>query len=58
MPGLNEVAGTSAAGKTQFCLQLCLNVQLPRKQGGLEGGLCTVVSVGIIVKMPLKIITE
>ncbi|XP_064403342.1 DNA repair protein XRCC3-like [Halichondria panicea] len=35
---LNEVAGTSAAGKTQFCLQLCLTVQLPRDQGGLDGG--------------------
>ena len=45
VPGLTEVAGTSAAGKTQFCLQLCLTVQLPRKHGGLEGGECSVVSI-------------
>ena len=38
VPGLNEIAGVSAAGKTQLCLQLCLTVQLPRELGGLEGG--------------------
>ena len=40
VPALNEVAGTSAAGKTQLCLQLCLTVQLPRQEGGLDGGTC------------------
>ena len=38
VPGVIEIAGTSAAGKTQLCLQLCLTVQLPRDEGGLEGG--------------------
>lgn len=38
VPGVTEIAGTSAAGKTQLCLQLCLTVQLPREKGGLEGG--------------------
>ena len=38
VPGVMEIAGTSAAGKTQLCLQLCLTVQLPRDKGGLEGG--------------------
>ena len=38
VPGITEIAGTSAAGKTQLCLQLCLTVQLPREKGGLEGG--------------------
>ena len=38
VPGLTEIAGTSAAGKTQLCLQLCLTVQLPRTHGGLDGG--------------------
>ena len=36
--GITEVAGESAAGKTQFCMQLCLTVQLPVKSGGLGGG--------------------
>lgn len=35
---ITEVAGESAAGKTQFCLQLCLTVQLPLKEGGLGSG--------------------
>ena len=38
VPALTEIAGNSAAGKTQLCLQLSLCVQLPRQQGGLEGG--------------------
>lgn len=38
VPGVNEIAGVSASGKTQLCLQLCLTVQLPRELGGLEGG--------------------
>ena len=42
--GITEIYGESACGKTQFCLQLCLTVQLPLKLGGLEGGavyICT-----------------
>lgn len=42
--GITEIAGESASGKTQFCLQLCLTVQLPAIQGGLGGGaayICT-----------------
>ena len=38
VPGLTEIAGTSGAGKTQLCLQLCLTVQLPREHGGLNTG--------------------
>ena len=38
MPGVTEVAGVSAAGKTQLCLQLCLTAQLPREHGGLDAG--------------------
>lgn len=35
---LTELAGTSAAGKTQFCLQLALTVQLPSLEyGGFSG---------------------
>ncbi|KAF8954980.1 DNA repair protein xrcc3 [Entomortierella lignicola] len=35
--GITEIAGESAVGKTQFCLQLCLTVQLPLEMGGLDG---------------------
>ncbi|KAF9434860.1 DNA repair protein xrcc3 [Entomortierella beljakovae] len=35
--GITEIAGESAVGKTQLCLQLCLTVQLPLNMGGLDG---------------------
>ncbi|KAK4880140.1 hypothetical protein RN001_008286 [Aquatica leii] len=41
---LVEVAGASGVGKTQFCLQLALTVQLPVTAGGLSKGavyICT-----------------
>uniref|UniRef100_A0A1A9WRY7 DNA repair protein RAD51 homolog 3 n=1 Tax=Glossina brevipalpis TaxID=37001 RepID=A0A1A9WRY7_9MUSC len=34
---ITELCGASGAGKTQLCLQLCINVQFPRTVGGLEG---------------------
>ncbi|XP_043654646.1 DNA repair protein RAD51 homolog 3 isoform X1 [Drosophila teissieri] len=34
---LVELIGNSGTGKTQMCLQLCLNVQIPKAAGGLEG---------------------
>ncbi|XP_071511762.1 DNA repair protein XRCC3-like [Diadema antillarum] len=36
--GITEIAGQSAAGKTQLCLQLCLTAQLPIQHGGLAKG--------------------
>lgn len=42
--GINEIYGESGVGKSQFCLQLALRVQLPRIYGGLEKGavyICT-----------------
>jgi RecA/RadA recombinase len=36
--GITELAGEAGAGKTQICLQLLLQVQLPVAEGGLEGG--------------------
>ncbi|XP_062945468.1 DNA repair protein XRCC3 isoform X1 [Cynocephalus volans] len=38
LEGVTELAGRSAAGKTQLALQLCLAVQLPQQHGGLEAG--------------------
>ncbi|XP_052848598.1 DNA repair protein RAD51 homolog 3 [Drosophila gunungcola] len=32
-----ELIGNSGTGKTTMCLQLCLNVQIPKDAGGLEG---------------------
>ncbi|KAH8356067.1 hypothetical protein KR200_009600, partial [Drosophila serrata] len=34
---ITELIGNSGSGKTQLCLQLCLNVQIPKSVGGLEG---------------------
>lgn len=36
--GITELAGESGCGKTQLCLQLCLSVQYPLLQGGLNSG--------------------
>jgi DNA-repair protein XRCC3 len=35
--GITEIAGEASCGKTQICLQLLLQAQLPRKYGGLGG---------------------
>lgn len=43
---LTEVVGESSSGKTQFVLQLCLTVQKPRSEGGLEGSAIYVHSEG------------
>ena len=37
-PGLTEIAGESASGKTQLCMQLCLTTQLPETMGGFKAG--------------------
>ena len=34
---VTEIAGQSGVGKTQLCLQLCANVQLPEIIGGMNG---------------------
>ncbi|MEM4699842.1 MAG: DNA repair and recombination protein RadA [Candidatus Nezhaarchaeales archaeon] len=34
---ITEFYGEFGTGKTQICHQLCVNVQLPRERGGLEG---------------------
>lgn len=34
---ITEVYGKMASGKTQWCFQLCVMVQLPVEKGGLEG---------------------
>ncbi|MCX8189744.1 MAG: DNA repair and recombination protein RadA [Candidatus Diapherotrites archaeon] len=34
---ITEVYGKMASGKTQWCFQLCVMVQLPLEKGGLEG---------------------
>jgi len=35
---ITEIGGSDSVGKTQLCHQLAVNVQLPRENGGLEGG--------------------
>ena len=37
--GITEIAGESASGKTQFCMQLCLTVQLPSNMNGFQSGI-------------------
>lgn len=34
--GITEIVGESGCGKSQICMQLALNVQLPLGDGGLE----------------------
>ena len=35
---ITEVYGKMASGKSQWCFQTCVTVQLPKEQGGMEGG--------------------
>lgn len=35
---ITEFYGAYGSGKSQMCHQLCVNVQLPKEQGGLDGG--------------------
>ena len=35
---ITEVYGKFASGKSQWCFQLCVTAQLPKDQGGLDGG--------------------
>jgi DNA repair protein RadA len=35
---ITEVYGKMASGKSQWCFQTAITVQLPKEQGGLEGG--------------------
>jgi len=35
---ITEIYGKFASGKTQWCFQTAVTVQLPKEQGGLEGG--------------------
>jgi RAD51-like protein 2 len=32
---ISEVCGAAGLGKTQLCMQLCVNVQIPERFGGL-----------------------
>ncbi len=34
---ITEIYGKFASGKTQWCFQTCVTVQLPKEKGGLEG---------------------
>jgi len=34
---ITELAGGFGSGKTQLCFQLCINTQLPKEEGGLDG---------------------
>jgi DNA-repair protein XRCC3 len=58
VPGLTEIAGTSAAGKTQLCLQLCLTSQLPRECGGLEAGAVYICTGDVFPSKRLRQLTE
>ncbi|KAF4320876.1 hypothetical protein BBO99_00005172 [Phytophthora kernoviae] len=44
---LSEICGESSAGKTQLCLQLLLQCNLPRSLGGLQGTACYICTEGV-----------
>jgi DNA repair protein RadA len=44
--GMTEMYGTYRSGKTQVCHQLCVNVQKPKEEGGLEGAALYIDSEG------------
>lgn len=43
---LTEVSGAASSGKSHFCLQLALTVQLPPSHGGVSGACCFISSEG------------
>jgi len=53
-----EIVGESAAGKTQFALQLSLTVQLPISEGGLSGSACYLTTSSTLPTTRLVEITE
>ena len=55
---LVEIAGTSAAGKTQLCLQLALTVQLPWQHGGYKGKAVYISTEGPLPSGRLKQLAE
>lgn len=46
--GITEIAGESSAGKSQLCMQLLLQAQLPVHMGGLDGACVYLCTEGII----------
>ncbi|KAJ2851894.1 DNA repair protein rhp57 [Coemansia brasiliensis] len=48
MGSIVEIVGESAAGKTQFCLQLAIAAQLPRSIGGIGGDVVYVSTEGAV----------
>ncbi|TGZ73582.1 hypothetical protein CRM22_001434 [Opisthorchis felineus] len=55
---LTELCGEPGVGKTQFCIQTCLTVQLPRWFGGLEGEAVFIDSEGNFVPRRAKQMAE
>ncbi|KAL1918989.1 uncharacterized protein VTP21DRAFT_2370 [Calcarisporiella thermophila] len=51
--GITELFGESGTGKTQFCMQLCLTVQLPEENGGLDG---EAIYMACETKLPLRLL--
>ena len=48
---ITEIAGESASGKTQLCMQLCLAVQLPEAMHGLNSGNTCVYYLNLLLLM-------
>lgn len=44
---LTEICGEASAGKTQLCLQLLLQCNLPRSLGGLQARACYISTEGV-----------
>ena len=54
LPGqITELYGQAGSGKTQLCLQLCANVQLPPLIGGL-GGKVVYIDTGMLIDTEFK----
>lgn len=55
---INEICGAAGVGKTQLCMQLCVNVQIPELLGGLQGKAIYIDTEGSFVKSRLEEITR
>lgn len=48
--GITEIFGEAGVGKTQFCIQICLQSQLPIEKGGIDGGTLYISTEGEVSK--------
>lgn len=58
MGKITEICGAAGVGKTQLCMQLCINIQLPTELGGFAAKAVYIDTEGSFVKSRLVEMTQ